>query len=103
MAHEVLQIAAGLLPPGTRRIPAALMRYQLGDEISNQLDVPNPRVLLALIRNTSPIWQRRQVFARLAKVVSPPLLMWAGSRRRLGGASHLEISQRLADRMGSRH
>jgi len=38
--RELLHVMEGLLPPGARRVPAALMRYQLGDRVAELLDVP---------------------------------------------------------------
>lgn len=101
VANEVLHIIRGLAPPGSRRIPAALMRYQLGDEAADLLDLPNPRWILGAIALTRPVWERRHVFARLAMMVSPPLLHWVRGRDR--AMTGVEVPQKLAERLGSEH
>lgn len=99
--REMLRIVEGLLPPGTRRIPGALVRFQLGDRQADLIDVPNPRWLLAVIRGTEPLWQSTRLFARLAKLVSPRLLAWASSPARLGADRRFELPPALAERLGS--
>ena len=103
LANEVLHIVRGLSPPGSRRVPAALMRYQLGDEIADQLDLPNPRWILRAIGSTRFVWERRHVFARLAMIVSPPLLRWVANRDHLGASARLELPETFAERLGSEH
>lgn len=99
--RELLHVVEGLVPPGTRSVPAALMRYQLGPDASNLLGVPQARGWLGLIRLTEPLWKSTRLFARLARLVSPPLLNWASSPDRLGGSRRLELPRALAARLGS--
>jgi hypothetical protein len=103
VAREVLHIVKGLLPPGLRRVPDALMRFQLGDEVADMLEVPKRPLLLGAITMTSPIWKQKQVFARLAMAISPPLLHWAKTKTRLGDAGRLQLPEKLATRLGSEH
>lgn len=99
--REMLHIVESLLPPGTRRIPGALVRFQLGDRQADLIDVPNPRWLLAVIRGTEPLWKTTRLFASLSKLLSPRLLAWASSPNRLGGTRRLELPPELAARLGS--
>ena len=99
--REMLHIVEGLLPPGTRRIPAALVRFQIGDRQADLIDVPNSRWLLGIIRGTEPLWQKTRLFAWLAKLVSPRLLAWASSPSRLGADRRFELPPTLAARLGS--
>jgi hypothetical protein len=101
VVKELLHVVEGLLPWGTRSVPAALMRYQLGPDAADQLGVPTPRVLLALIRGTEPLWRATRLFAALSKAVSPRLLAWASSADRLGAARRLALPEALAARLGS--
>jgi hypothetical protein len=100
--REMLHIVEGLLPYGTRRIPAALVRFQLGDAQADLIDVPNPRGWLGVIRRTEPLWKTNGLFAWLSKLLSPRLLAWASSPTRLGGTRRLELPETLAARLGSR-
>lgn len=99
--REMLRIVEGLLPPGTRRIPAALVRFQLGDRQADLIDVPNSRWVLGVIRGTEPLWQTTRLFAWLAKLVSPRLLVWASSPTRLGADRRFELPPALAGKLGS--
>lgn len=99
--REMLHIVQGLLPPGTRQVPAALVRFQLGDAQADLIDVPNPRWLLGVIRGTEPLWKTTRLFAGLARLVSPRLLAWASSPTRLGGNRRVELPPALAERLGS--
>ena len=99
--REMLRIVERLLPPGTRRIPGALVRFQLGDRQADLIDVPNSRWLLGVIRGTEPLWKATRLFAWLAKLVSPRMLVWASSPNRLGAARRLEVPPALAEKLGS--
>ena len=99
--REMLHIVEGLLPPGTRRIPAALVRFQLGDRQADLIDVPNSRWLLGLIRGTEPLWKSTRLFAWLSRLVSPRLLAWASSPTRLGASNRFELPAALAGKLGS--
>jgi hypothetical protein len=99
--REMLHIVEGLLPPGTRRIPGALVRFQLGDRQADLIDVPNARWLLGIIRGTEPLWKTTRLFAWLSKLVSPRLLAWASSPDRLGASRRFELPPALAGRLGS--
>jgi hypothetical protein len=99
--REMLRIVERLLPPGTRRIPGALVRFQLGDRQADLIDVPNSRWLLAVIRGTEPLWQSTRLFAWLARLVSPRVLAWASSPTRLGADRRFELPPALAAKLGS--
>lgn len=101
VVREMLHIVEALLPPGTRRVPGALVRFQLGDRQADLIEVPNPRWLLGVIRGTEPLWKTTRLFAWLAMLVSPRLLAWASSPNRLGGARRLELPPELARKLGS--
>lgn len=101
VSREMLHIVEGLLPPGTRGIPGALVRFQLGDRQADLIDVPRSRWLLAVIRGSEPLWKTTRLFAWLTKLVSPRLLAWAESPTRLGGARRFELPSALADKLGS--
>jgi hypothetical protein len=101
LARELLHIVEALLPPGARRVTAAVMRYQLGDEISAMLELPNPRWLLRAIGLTRPLWGSTGAFARVSMLISPPLLRWVASRDRLGAPRRLELPPALADQLGT--
>jgi hypothetical protein len=99
--REMLGVVQGLLPWGTRRVPAALVRYQIGPRMADMLQVDNPRGLLALFRWTQPLWRTTRLFERTSRMVSPRLLAWAAAPTRLGGAGRLELPAKLAARLGS--
>ncbi len=101
VVRELLHVVEGLLPWGTRSVPAALMRYQLGDPTADLLRVPRPRAILGMIRATEPLWKSTRLFARLSMLVSPRLLAWASSPNRLGAARRLELPRELAERLGT--
>ena len=99
--REMLHIVEALLPRGTRRIPGALVRFQLGDRQADLIEVPNARWLLGIIRGTEPLWKTTRLFAWLSKRVSPRLLAWASSPDRLGASRRFELPPALAGRLGS--
>lgn len=99
--REMLHIVEALLPPGARRIPAALVRFQLGDRQADLIAVANRPWILGVIRGTEPLWKTTRLFAWLSKLVSPRLLAWASSPNRLGGDRRLELPPDLAKRLGS--
>ena len=99
--REMLHIVQGLLPPGTRSVPGALVRFQLGDRQADLIDVPNSRWLLGIIRGTEPLWKATRLFAWLSRLVSPRLLVWASSPNRLGASNRFELPPSLAAKLGS--
>lgn len=101
VVRELLHVVEGVLPWGTRSVPAALMRYQLGDPVADLLRVPRPRVVLGMIRATEPLWKSTRLFARLSMLVSPRLLAWASSPDRLGATGRLELPREMAGRLGT--
>lgn len=99
--REMLHIVEGLLPPGTRRIPAALVRFQLGERQADLIAVPNARWLLRIIRGTEPMWKSTRLFAWFSKLVSPRLLAWASSPTRLGASRRFELPAAVGRKLGS--
>jgi hypothetical protein len=76
LINEMLDIVAEFLPWIYKRVPAALMRYQLGTEIADMVGVPNPRFWLWFFRLTKNLWANETLFARLAEKISPYLVNW---------------------------
>jgi hypothetical protein len=76
LINEMLVIIAAFLPRFYRKLPAALMRNQLGDEIADMVSVPNPRLLVWFFRITRALWEDETLFARLAEKISPYLVNW---------------------------
>jgi hypothetical protein len=101
VVREMLHVVEGLLPPGVRRVPAALVRFQVGPRTADLLDLPNRRLLVGLLELTQPLWKTTRLFASLSKLVSPPLLRWATAPNRLGGNRRLTLPPKLAARIGS--
>jgi hypothetical protein len=101
VVREMLHVVEGLLPPGVRRVPAALVRFQVGPRTADLLDLPNRRLLVGLLHVTQPFWKTTRLFAGLSKLVSPPLLRWATAPNRLGGNRRLTLPPKLAARIGS--
>lgn len=101
VVREMLHVVEGLLPLGTRQVPAALVRFQVGPRVAELLDLPNPKLLLGLLHVTQPLWKTTRLFARLSKLISPRLLRWASAPNRLGGTRRFTIPAKLAARMGS--
>jgi hypothetical protein len=101
VVREFLHVVEGLLPPGARRIPAALVRFQLGERVADLLEVPNRRFIVGLLRLTQPLWKTTRLFAGLSKLISPRLLRWASAPNRLGGTRRWRVPPKLAARMAS--
>jgi hypothetical protein len=97
---EMLGIVRGMLPIWHRHWPAGLMRYQLGNELADSLGVPNHRLLGWLLTVTHPFWGERQVFAKLAKLLSPPVVRWLVTQDRKGNRGAFHIPARLARSWG---
>jgi hypothetical protein len=76
LINEMLDIVAGFLPWIYKGVPAALMRYQLGNEIANMVGVPNPFFWVWFFRLTGSLWKNETLFARLAEKISPYLVNW---------------------------
>jgi len=100
LISEMLGIVRGMLPFWHRQWPAGLMRYQLGDELADSLGVPNPRLLGWLLTTTRPIWGEHRVFAKLAMLISPPVVKWLVTQDRKGNRGAFFIPERLARSWG---
>lgn len=99
--REMLRVVEGLLPWGTRRVPAALVRYQIGHADADMLQIDHARGLLALFRWTQPLWKSTRLFEHASRLVSPRLLAWAAAPARLGAPGRLELPASLAARLGT--
>jgi hypothetical protein len=100
LISEMLGIVRGMLPFWHRQWPAGLMRYQLGDELADSLGVPNPRLLGWLLMTTRPIWGEHRVFAKLAMLISPPVVKWLVTQDRKGNRGAFFVPERLAQSWG---
>ncbi len=76
LINEMLTILAEAMPWPYKKVPAALMRYQLGDEIADMVSVPDPKFWVWFFRVTQTLWEEEKLFARLAEKVSPYLVEW---------------------------
>jgi hypothetical protein len=99
MTSEMLGITRKLLPWGLRSIPAALMRYLVGEQVADALDVPNPRAVSWLLKATQPIWHERRVFAMLARATSPTIVRWLCTRE--AGRGHPLLPDELCKEYGA--
>jgi hypothetical protein len=77
-----LGVANHLLPWGLKSVPAAMMRYLVGKELSDALKVPNPRFLLWLIRSSRWLWKGNKLLLLFISWLSPRIIrgMEAASR-----------------------
>ena len=76
LIDQMLTIVAAFLPFHLKSLPAALMRYQLGPEVADMVQVPDPRLWVWLITMLRAIWKKDKLFAKLAKWISPHLVEW---------------------------
>jgi hypothetical protein len=84
LIKEMLDIVRGMLPRIYWQLPSGLMRYQLGDEVADMLEVPNPRLLMFVLMMMRPFSEKKKIFARLARIISPPLVKWLVTHPRTG-------------------
>ncbi|HEX8475528.1 MAG TPA: oxygenase MpaB family protein [Pyrinomonadaceae bacterium] len=99
---QMLGIVNALLPFGYKSLPAGLMRYQLGDEVADALQVPNPRRLLWLLTAMKPFWEQEKIFAKIAMRLSPPVVNWLVKQDREHHRGKFFLPEELARSWGLR-
>jgi hypothetical protein len=99
LIQELIHIMQGIVPWGLRRVPPTLMRYLMGRRVADQLEVPRLGVLGGVLVGTRWLWRDRQVFFRLARLISPSLVHWMASREASRG--HPLLADALASELGS--
>lgn len=93
---ELIRIMKSMLPLGYKSLPAGLMRYLLGKDTANMLQVPNPRRLMWFLTALTPVFAKDRIFAKIAKLMSPPLVHWLIHSNRTSNRGALNISAALA-------
>lgn len=93
LIKEMLDIMSGLLPRLYRSAPAAMMRYQLGDDVADMLRVPNPWFFMFVLNLLKPLSEKEKVFAHLAMKISPPLVKWLINHPRTGERGPFNIPE----------
>jgi ER-bound oxygenase mpaB/B'/Rubber oxygenase, catalytic domain len=100
LINQMLGIVCGMLPWGYRSLPAGLMRYQLGDEVADVLQVPNPRRLIWLLNALKPFWEQDKAFAKFAMWISPPIVNWLVTHDRASHRGKFFMPEELARSWG---
>jgi hypothetical protein len=96
---EVMHIMRCMVPRPLRPLPPALMRYLMGARVADQLEVPENRIVLRSLIRTRRLWGERQVFARIARTISPWLVHWMAVNE--AKRAHALLPDELAARFGS--
>jgi hypothetical protein len=73
---ELLQIMRSMLPRMYRSLPAGMLRYLLDKKTADMLQVPNPLLLVWLLRVLAPFFKKERIFAKITRLISPPLVRW---------------------------
>jgi len=102
LIDQMLGIMSGLLPLGYKSLPAGLMRYQLGPEVADVLQVPNPRFVLWLLTVLKPFWEQEKIFAKLAMRLSPLVVNWLVTHDRAAHRGKFFVPEELARSWGLR-
>jgi len=100
LIDQMLGIMSGMMPLGYKTLPAGLMRYQLGDEVADVLQVPNPRAVIWILKALKPFWEQEKVFAKLAMRLSPPVVNWLVTQDRAGHRGKFFVPEELARSWG---
>lgn len=99
LIHELIHIMQGIVPWVLRPVPPALMRHLMGRRVADQLDVPRFRLLHAAGVCARWLRQDRPVYFWLARLVSPWLAHWMGTRD--SSRRHPLLPEALANELGS--
>ena len=99
LIQEVVHIMRNMMPRGLRGVPPALMRYLMGSRVADQLEVPRSRVILPVLTRTYWLWGERQLFAYLARVMSPWLTKWMATQE--SRHAHPLLPEATANALGS--
>ena len=83
LIKQELSVLSRFMPWGYKSIPGALMRFLMGEETANLLQVPNPRLVLWLFRATRWLWRDHKLFLGIAEWLSPKLIRWLDDNRKL--------------------
>jgi len=83
LIEQELSVVRRFMPWGYKSVPAALMRYLMGDETSDLLRVPNPKLVLWLFRATRLLWKDHKLFSAIAEWLSPRVIRWLDDDRKL--------------------
>jgi len=101
LIREMLHIMKSIVPILFRQFPAGTMRYQLGKEVADLLDVPNPRFLMLIMTMLKPFWENEKGFAKIAKTLSPHLVRWLQEADKIDDRFHLRLPAALALKWGA--
>lgn len=100
LIQDMLQIMEGMLPRLHRCWPAGLMRYQLGDETADMVQVPELPLVVWLLTALKPVWEEKKIFARFARLVSPHIVHWLIWEKTARGRGPFHLPPLLAKSWG---
>lgn len=96
VAAELIRVMQSMLPRTHRSLPAALLRYNLDVETADMLEVPNPRFLIWVLSVLSHFFVEERIFAKVARLISPPLVHWLINDKSTSKAEIARIPAALA-------
>jgi ER-bound oxygenase mpaB/B'/Rubber oxygenase, catalytic domain len=83
LIEQALGVLRRFLPWPYKSVPAAMMRYLLGDAVADSLKVPDPKLILWLFRSTRWLWKDHKLFLGISEWFSPKLIRWLDDDRKL--------------------
>lgn len=93
---ELIRVMQGMLPRPYKSLPAALLRHNLDEETADMLEVPRPRFLLVVLNTLGRFFVKEKIFARVARLISPPLIRWLINYEESGKAGISRIPDAFA-------
>ena len=103
VAAELIRVMQSMLPRTHKSLPAALLRYNLDVKTADMLEVPKPRFLIWVLNALSYFFVKERIFAKVARLISPPLVHWLMNDENTSKAGISEIPAALSQRWHGNH
>jgi hypothetical protein len=103
VAAELIRVMQSMLPRTHKSLPAALLRYNLDVETADMLEVPRPRFLIWVLNALSYFFVKERVFAKVARLISPPLVRWLINDKKTSRAGISEVPAALSQSSHGNH